>query len=178
MVPGHSRFGTDGQLLLKAVNDTSDTHKLSILLRALTVGGEEKKRWQFDVIAKPGSVSEISAFNPNDIPANCFLYWQWQDNQGTLLGENEYWRAPYKNYQLPRPDISFSIEEQRNSDNQIIELHTDAPAFFVTLNLGGRNIYSDNGFTLLPGEPKRISINTMLATQHAPEVEGNTIQHL
>ena len=178
MVPGHSRFGTDGQLLLKAVNDTTDTHKLSILMRALTVDGEEKKRWQFDAIAKPGAVSEINAFNPDDIPAHCFLYWQWQDNHGTPLGENEYWRAPYKNYQLPRPDISFSIEEQRNGDNQIIELHTDAPAFFVTLNLGGRNIYSDNGFTLLPGEPKRIAIDTTLASQTIPEIKGNTIQHL
>ena len=178
MVPGHSRFGTDGQLLLKAVNDTSDTHKLSILMRALTVNGEEKKRWQFDAIAKPGSVSKINAFNPDDIPAHCFLYWQWRDNHGTLLGENEYWLAPYKNYQLPKPDISFSIDDQRNGDSQIIELRTDAPAFFVTLNLGGRKIYSDNGFTLLPGEPKRIAINTTLASQTIPEIEGNTIQHL
>ncbi len=178
MVPGHSRFGTDGQLLLKAVNDTTSAQKLSIVMRALTVFGEEKKRWHFDINATPGSVSEIINLHPDEIPDHCFVYWQWNDSQGTQLGYNEYWLAPYKNYPLPKPNISFNIDEQHEGRNQVIELHTDAPAFFVTVNLGGQTVYTDNGFTLLPGEPKRIGVSKTLNSKQVPVVTGNTIQFL
>ena len=44
----------------------------------------------------------------------------------------------------------------RGREGLELELTTDAPAFFVTLGLGGPFIYSDNAITLLPGRSVRI----------------------
>jgi len=123
MVPGHGRFSTQGQLLLKVVND-------------LTV--------PFDA-----------------------------DQQ--LLGENEYWPAPYKEYSLAKPEIKV---QHVLDDESTLELSTDKPAFFVTVNLGGDAVYSDNGFTLLPGLPKRLSVSRLLKNNRIPRLTGVTIQHL
>jgi len=180
MVPGHARFGTEGQLLLKAVNDTSESQQLSIVMRALTVLGEEKKRWQFDVTANADSVCEIINLNPDELPDQCFVYWNWSDQHGTELGQNEYWLAPYKSYPLPKPTITIDEKPREQSDgrNPVLELQTDVPAFFTTVNLGGQAVYTDNGFTLLPGEPKHIAIDKTLKSTCVPKLSGYTIQHL
>ncbi|OED36470.1 hypothetical protein AB833_28105 [Chromatiales bacterium (ex Bugula neritina AB1)] len=177
MVPGHSRFGTEGKLLLKAVNDQATAQPLTVEMRALSVDGEEKGCWDFSVNAMENAVTEIATITPEDIPEGCFLLWEWCDAQGQVLGENEFWPAPYKSYQLPEPTVSIktiSGEGQQRS----FELTTDKPAFFVTLNLGGREIYSSNGFTLLPGEPKRILVDRTIDNAHAPVLDGLEIQHL
>jgi len=176
MVPGHNRFGTDGQLLLKAVNDSNTTQNISIVMRALTITGKEKKRWEFNVIADSGFVTKINSLNPQEIPDDCFLHWRWNDDQNMQLGQNEYWPMPYKNYQLPEPKVT--IEEHNEGNKLLLKLTTDQPAFFVTINLGGRSVYSHNGFTLLPGEPREITVSKTLESERVPETGSYTIQHL
>ena len=176
MVPGHSRFGTEGHLLLKAINDTANEPELTIVLRALTVFGEERERRTFTVVAKDNAVTVIDTFSTLDMPADCFLHWHWTSTQGEYSGYNEYWLAPYKQYQLPQPNIS--IKKTTQNERSALELRTDAPAFFVTVNLGGQTVFSDNGFTLLPDEPRQIDIHHVLTSDHVPQLDGYCIQHL
>jgi beta-mannosidase len=174
MVPGHQRFDTEGQYLLKVVNDTMTTETITVTARALTVTGTEQRRWQFTVAAEPGAVTTIHSFE--SVPPDCFLYWQWHDQHGNLMGDNEYWFTPYKNHQLPTPKIQLT--ESNDGDQKVFELQTDQPAFFVTINLGGNHVYSDNGFTLLPGEPKHIMVDRVLESERIPQLADITIQHL
>ncbi len=176
MVPGHERFNTQGQLLLKVANTEAEMQRLNISLRVICVEGQVVAQHHYDIAAAAGEVTEIATFTPDVIPDNCFLQWRWTDTHGEVLGENEYWNAPYKNFHLPRPQVLASVKEKQN--RCFIHLTTDKPAFFVTVNLGGNAVYSDNGFTLLPNEPKVLEIDRRLSNSAVPVLEELTIQHL
>lgn len=176
MVPGHQRFSTENQLLLKVVNDDACDHRISITLRALTVDGEERQCWKYEVTATANSVNQVAVFSPDEIPEDCFLVWEWYDTEEVLLGENEFWLAPYKHYQLPVPLVS--VTPGQDSAGHYLELQTDKPAYFVTLNLGGHQVFNDNGFTLIPDKPKRIAILKSLESGFVPVLDNLVIQHL
>ena len=57
---------------------------------------------------------------------------------------------PVKYYNFPKPNIQYQYT------NGILKLTTDIPAFYVYLNGIDKNL-SDNFFTLLPGEEKKIT---------------------
>ena len=94
----------------------------------------------------------------------------------SIGGEGEYWLKPYKDFDLPVPTIDVSIEP--DSDGSVIILESDKPAFFVTVELGGRHIWSDNGFTLLPNKPKKLYLQKTLLHACIPDVPDYTIEHL
>ena len=125
--------------------------------------------------ADANAVTPITEFSSDELPDDCFTIWEWFDADQQLLGENEYWPAPYKEYSLAKPEIKV---QHVLDDESTLELSTDKPAFFVTVNLGGDAVYSDNGFTLLPGLPKRLSVSRLLKNNRIPRLTGVTIQHL
>ena len=92
------------------------------------------------------------------------------------MGKSEYWPQPYKNYAIQKPVINSEFRE--TSDGLECKLSTDVPAFFVTLELGGRRVWSDNGLTLLPGEPRVLKVVRELHSAYVPEVVAGEIQHL
>ena len=61
-------------------------------------------------------------------------------------------------------------------DTVVIE--TDRPAFFVTLELGGRRVWSDNGLTVLPGEPRRLRVTREIPGEGVPDAPTLSVQHL
>jgi len=91
-------------------------------------------------------------------------------------GCNEYWLGPYKNYALPSPNIESSLSMV--DGKECIVLTTDKPAYFVSVELGGKRVFSDNGFTLLPGEEKRLFVERVLSNKRIPAITNLTIQHL
>ncbi len=91
-------------------------------------------------------------------------------------GQGEYWTRPYKHFDLPEPVIT--VVEEPDCDGISITLQTDKPAFFVTVELGGRRVWSDNGFTLLPGQAKTLHVVRELSHQAVPDLEKYVIEHL
>jgi len=77
---------------------------------------------------------------------------------------------------LPKPTIT--LVEGSDSDGLFITLDTDKPAFFVSVELGGRRVWSDNGFTLLPGRPKTLRLLRTLTHEAVPNVVKHHIEHL
>ena len=61
-----------------------------------------------------------------------------------------YFNKPIKYYNFPKPNIQYQYT------NGILKLTTDIPAFYVYLNGIDKNL-SDNFFTLLPSEEKKIT---------------------
>jgi beta-mannosidase len=77
---------------------------------------------------------------------------------------------------LPQPGIS--VAEEPTGNGQMLTLTTDKPAFFVSVELGGRRVWSDNGFTLLPGRPKTLCVVRTLTNSAVPDVDPLTLQYL
>ena len=73
-----------------------------------------------------------------------------------ITARNELFLAEYKKCELAEPKIMMSIRAEKPG-TFAIDLKTDKPAFFVTLDAGKINgVFSDNVLTLLPGEAKTI----------------------
>jgi beta-mannosidase len=80
------------------------------------------------------------------------MHLRWHDEAGVHIGENEFLARRPKEFELAQPTISIELEAGK------LRLSTDVPALFVTIDHGGANIWSDNGFTLLPGSAKTLTL--------------------
>ena len=173
----------DSQLMLRAVNDTAQPVTLHFEVLAIDMHGAHIKRWEAVVSVLSDSAKDVLPIANQDIPDGCFLSFNWRSEPAdadfqsrVMAGEGEYWTQPYKHFDLPIPSIS--VVEEPGSDGKSITLHSDKPAFFVSVELGGRRVWSDNGFTLLPGRPKTITVVRELSHPAVPEVEQYSIEHL
>ncbi len=193
MVPENKKFGSDatrashntGQLLLKVVNDYMSALNIQVNITAHDIHGNALQTLTHTVNAPANSTLKLCDFGPDADEEIAFYRWVWSATADsasagtqnyTISGENEYWLKAYKNFTLPQPTIQHTA---KTIDGQhVIELQTDKPAFYVTLNLGGHQIFSDNGFTLLPGELKQVVVNRELANQRVPRISELHIQHL
>ncbi len=72
---------------------------------------------------------------------------------------NELFLAPPKRCSLEAPRVRREIHREARSAGGAwtVELSTDRPAFYVCLEAEGiPGVFEDNGFTLLPGPPRRV----------------------
>ena len=174
--------GDDSPLSLRAVNDLSTSVVIDYCIEAVDMAGEVQRTWHGSGSIAEDRAADLLSLDPDDIPAGCFLSFRWKDAsicdsaQDSLAGDGEYWPRPYKDYTLPIPRITVTSMPQ--SEGNTIELTTDLPAFFVTVELGGKRVWSDNGFTLLPGKTKRLHVLKCLANDRIPDVEPLSIEHL
>ncbi len=92
-----------------------------------------------------------------DVPVDSFLHFVWSGSDGQQLGENDYLPLRPKSYafETPKIDVTESIADDGNKQ---VSLVSDKPALFVTFDHGGKDIYSDNCFTLLPNRKKTIHV--------------------
>lgn len=199
-------MGDKSPLCLRAVSDQLAVIQLTYDLRAIDMTGSVKKHWSGRCEVNGEHAVDVLMLDLDDIPAACYLDIQWgsvavdagltdqseANNHSNIdgfentlteelrddefFGEGEYWPQPYKDFDLPEPCISVTVEP--GSDGQVIVLKTDKPAFFVTVELGGRRVWSDNGFTLLPDKPRKLFVRKTLSHAAIPEVAEFAIEHL
>lgn len=171
----------DAQLCLRAVNDTPNTIALQYTVQAIDMHGVAQANWQGTVSVSAQSASDALSLAGSDIPVNCFLAFQWVSASGSgvqsgMAGDGEYWTRPYKQFDLPSPTVH--VKDESDGSGDVITLNTDKPAFFVTVELGGKHVWSDNGFTLLPGKPKTIRVVRELTNSAIPHVPRHVVEHL
>lgn len=170
----------DHELWLRAVNDSSHTVVLDYVVQVLDMEGRQQTRWYGCVEVSPLAAVDVLAISGDSVPAGCFLSFEWRSTgDGPLSdvsGDGEYWTRAYKQFNLPNPNIVIEPVDDENGES--IVLNTDKPAFFVSVELGGRRVWSDNGFTLLPGKPKKLTVCRQLQHNAIPEVPKYSIQHL
>jgi len=171
----------DAHLMLRAVNDTAHPVTLRYKMQAIDMRGTEVVHWEGATTITPHKAEEVQPLAAAQIPDGCFLSFNWQVQhdqpvQHDLSGDGEYWTQPYKYFDLPKPTIT--LVEGSDSDGLFITLDTDKPAFFVSVELGGRRVWSDNGFTLLPGRPKTLRLLRTLTHEAVPNVVKHHIEHL
>jgi len=168
MVPGHKRFGNHGQLLLKVVNDHPLDIELKIELSLHHENGDHIRQSSFNKRISADTSEQLVSL-PADEDANELA-------DIAAQGCNEYWLGPYKNYALPTPTIESSVSVV--DGRECVVLTSDKPAYFVSVDLGGNRVFCDNGFTLLPGEEKRLTVERVLSNQRIPKLTDLIVQHL
>ncbi|MFK7857807.1 MAG: glycoside hydrolase family 2 protein [Granulosicoccus sp.] len=178
-------LGDTSPVCLRAVSDQPDAVELRYEVQAIDMTATVKRRWSGSCTVGENSAIDELTLAACEIPVGCFLSFQWERNSDSecrtngvdpVAGEGEYWPRPYKDYELPVPEIHVKVEP--GSEGRVLELETDKPAFFVTVELGGRRVWSDNGFTLLPDRPKKIYLQKTLTHAGIPDVAYHTIDYL
>jgi beta-mannosidase len=107
-----------------------------------------------------------------------FLFFSWTDENGRLLGENDYFPKAYRLYEPAQAKIKASWSG--TDDTPVLTLTTDKPAFFVTATVDAPGYFSDNALTLLPGRPAKLSFTSRKGRKPLREAlaKSLTIRHL
>ncbi|MFD1794909.1 glycoside hydrolase family 2 protein [Paracoccus aurantiacus] len=144
-----------GEIVLWAVNDTAQPVPLSVSAQVVPFDGQPQKlgRWQIEVPTE--RALEIARFAPDALPSDALLHFDWSDG-GAHHGENDYLAARPKEYALGNPQIT-AAHGTDSDGRETVTLTTDRPALWVTWDHGGDTVWSDNGMTLLPGQPRTLT---------------------
>lgn len=144
-----------GEIVLWAVNDTSEAVSLKVNVRSVRFQGavDELGQWQADV--PTDRAVEVTRLPAGSLVDDAFVHFDWSDASGTLTGENEYLPRRPKEYAVGQPTITAETAT-RADGTATVTLSTDRPALWVTWDLGGDVVWSDNCLTLLPGRPREL----------------------
>jgi len=137
-----------GDIVLWAINDTAETVHLHITACRVSISGAMTEAGVWAHHCPSDRAVEVTRIPASALSDDEFLNLSWQDPDGAHVGENDYLPRRPKDYRFADPKIHLE------DDGDSISLTSDLPALFVTLDHGGSDIWSDNGFTLLPGIPK------------------------
>ena len=167
-------------LALRAINDGLSEASLQYDVRTIDMNGAISTLCNDTCRIGIDEAVDVQLLNRADIPQGCFLQVQWyslEDEAGdrrSCSGTAEHWPEPYKNYELP----DANVVAVQSADGCSVALTTDKPAFFVSLELGGNRIWSDNGFTLLPEQARTVTLDRVLNNKYIPECQLLSVQHL
>jgi len=190
------------RVVVRAVGEPDAPVELDVTLRAIDVlDGTVRATWTDRVTLVSEAGVDVRRVALADVPSNCFLQARWSTARASArasaraaadaeagtaagaadsaAGESEYWPTPYKRFDLGEPAITCRVVAgERTGVETVLELESDRPAFFVSVELGGRRVWSDGGFTLLPGETRRLHVTRELAHPAVPDVLPLAVAHL
>lgn len=176
---------------VKAINTTSEDLKGAVATaRVFTFGGKELAAYgRREKVNVPASnKKEVYRLNFDSCKA-CFdaeltplhfIKLELKDSLGNMLSENFYWRNGEKELdytklnQLPAADLTFTLLDKADDGKQILlKNQGKSVAFGNRLRLVRHDtqervlpvLFSDNYFTLMPGEEKIVQISDLEAGQ-------------
>jgi beta-mannosidase len=143
------------ELLLKAINDTASKAEIGLEVHAVDANGGTRIIATANVKTSPDKAVVATHIALADLAPNEFLFFSWTDDNGTLLGQNDFFPKPYKSYDLGKATVTAAWSG--SDEAPILTLVADAPALFVTATVDVPGYFSDNALTLLPGEETHLT---------------------
>ncbi len=139
----------DGGIALIAVNDRPDPVRVSVRAMAVDMAGQT--RLLAEAQAEVGAAAlPLCAVPLADLLPGEMLAFDWQGSDGTDA-RDVFAPMPYKAYDLLTAGVEAVV------DSNAITLTAQALALFVAVEADVPGRFSDNGFALLPGQPKRLT---------------------
>jgi beta-mannosidase len=169
---------TDSQILIKAVNDTSDRAQIGVEVRAVDVAGAERLLHAGNAAVSPDAAAVVAHIPLKELATGEFLFISWADANGKLLGENDFFPRAYKYYDPAHARIKATWSG--SDDRPVLTLTTDKPAFFVTATVDTPGYFSDNALTLIPGRPTKLTFTPRKRAKVTRKAlaDSLTIRHL
>lgn len=149
-VPDDAEGATAVQLT--AVSDVPADVPLTVTVSAITMAGQVRQLAELSVTVPADRAVEVWNFDRSTLAADEFISFAWVSADGQHSGDNEYLPRFYKEYRLPALIPAMTWFE--DAEGPALRLEADKPCFFVALEAEEGGLFSDNGFTLLPGQPR------------------------
>jgi hypothetical protein len=164
-------------LTVAVINHSFESKKELLATASLYTLGMEKF-WEEEASVEIGSNSSLEVFRVK-IPENlgnsvCFVHLQLKDNQENRLSENFYWLEENNDFtplnKLPEVNLDVKVTAKEKGKNWIYRIrlanNAESLAFFVNPSVrkgkdGGEilpSFWSDNYFSLLPGQSKDVEV--------------------
>jgi beta-mannosidase len=160
---------------LIAVSDDPAPVALKVKLRFVHLSGEVHEEPPVEITVPPDRSVAVATLPLSAFGTQSFLAIGWHSSDGRHVGRNDYVPCPYKNYVLPRPDITAEWHSTA-AGRHFLTLSAPQPAFYVTAQSRVPGHFSDNGFTLLPGE--RYELEWLPENPDGPPADDLHISHL
>lgn len=145
-------FQKNNELEIWSVNDLRKDHEFSVKATVYDFSGKELKSWNFKTKVKSGNSKKIKTLKLKNIDFELNkAFMLIETTAAGKIHNNTHFFAPYKACELEKTNIESKVFN--DNKNFIIELYTDKPAFFVTLEaIGIKGIFNDNSISLLAHE--------------------------
>lgn len=163
---------------IRGVNDGPATLSLDYVIEAVNMSGTRRALHTGSVRLGTEGAITLMAIDFAELADHEFLYFSWHDENGNMLGRNDFFPRPYKYYDLPPAQVTACWRMENGTPT--LTLSTDAPAFFVTLSTDCPGYFSDNSVTLLPGEELNLEFHPRLGanSDFAALAAGTGMVHL
>jgi len=146
----------DGGFAFKGVNDRLDTVSIDLEAIALRPSGERRKIGSASGEVRADRARTLLEVPAKDLDDDELLFWRWAATDGST-GEDLFAPKPFKTYDLVAPEMG--MRKARDGDAWRLKLCAEKPAFFVAVEADCPGRFSDNAFTLLPGQDREIAFH-------------------
>ena len=143
------------------VSDSLLDINASLTIDLIDFEGKKIKQWEKKILVENNKSSLKHLLSKNELiessDANgSFLHLKLISENNKELAENKIFFKPFKDLDLPNPNIEYSIIEKGNTYEVIIKTKKFAKSVFLVSNSSFN--FSDNFFDLMPGTKKIVSI--------------------
>ena len=167
-----------GRVFIKAVNDTSERKSVDMRVRVMDYDGNTLEERKHSLSIDSMSVIDVeelyeSAYNRDNTFIIAETDCDGEKEERSILMER------VKNSDIKKSWIAFSNVEKKEDGSFSITLETKHPAFYTVVesgNIDGR--FSDNFFTILPGENKTITFKPKHETDEEKFKEELTVMDI
>jgi beta-mannosidase len=157
-------FCVDGRTVeIVGLNDTTEPCEGIVCVRFVDFGGKTHQEQELQVRLGAEAATGLLRYSLDELPERkeeLFLLLEFSPSGHGTGGPrqplaNELFLCPPKRCDLKTPEIRREV--RRDGERIIVELSTDLPAFYVSLDVEGLpGVFEDNLFTLLPDKPKTV----------------------
>jgi len=145
-----------GDIVFRGINDTGGKAEIGVEILAVSVSGETRVVHSKRARLRPDAAVDIVRLPAKKLNEGEFLFFSWTDEDGKLLGENDFFPRAYKYYELPQAEVTAAWSSEDGVP--VLTLTADRAALFVTATTPDiAGYFSDNAVTLLPGRETRLT---------------------
>ena len=150
------------QLQFFVVSDTLQPKDALLEIKLINFDGTLLEKWKQEIKVKPNQSKiyfelPLNVFSKYGNLNNILIDAKLVSKSSNILADNYFYFKSPKLLKLSKPQISYTIEENKNQFELVIKTDKLAKDVFVSTNSLGN--LSDNYFDLLPGYEKIIKIN-------------------
>lgn len=160
-----SPYEKDGNVVFKVISDRTSAFSGTLELKTMTLDGKLLKDIEVPVRTDADGACDVYAEAREDIlcgrPANTVFVSAVLTEYGDRVSENIFYPVYSNEYDYPTPDVSCRLEEGDGG----FWLTLSSPVLVRNLWLDTDDtdtVFSDNSFTLVPGDQKKIFVRTGL----------------
>ena len=138
-----------------AVNGTTETQTMTVVLRALTLEGQELGAETREVTLAANEVTELGHFAAEHDAASTIVAATLRQD-GNVIAREVRWPEPFKYLTLPDPGLKVEITGANS-----LSLSVTRPAKGIWLESAPETVWDDNMLDLLPGEAQTIAVRNL-----------------